>query len=55
MILANCGQLGLDPEKLSLGEYFEAVDANNEAVGGGDKRPDLDRLRQFREARGRAH
>lgn len=51
MIFANCGKLGLDPERVTLGEYFEALEAHNEAVEPDKKTPDLDRLREFKAAR----
>lgn len=49
-MLANCGQLGLDWERLSLGEYVEALEAHNAAS---DPKPeaDMDRLRRFKAAR----
>lgn len=55
MILANCGELGLDWERITLGEYFEALEAHNEAAPGEKPEPDLDRLRKFKEARGSTH
>ena len=31
-VLANCGQLGLDWERVSLSGYLEALEAHNEAT-----------------------
>lgn len=36
-MIANCGQLGLDWERVSLSAYLEAQEAHNEAYGGGEK------------------
>ncbi len=52
-MIANCGGMGLDWERLSLSGYFEALEAHNEAAGG-DGKPkgvqDVDRLRRFMDA-----
>ncbi|WP_155738159.1 hypothetical protein [Sphingobium yanoikuyae] len=32
-MIANCGQLGLDYRAVSIGEYFEALEAHNDAAG----------------------
>lgn len=51
-MIANCGQLGLDYERVSLGEYAEALEAHNMASEEGDKsKPDLERLKRFKAAR----
>jgi hypothetical protein len=33
-VLANCGELGLDPEAISLSGYSEAVEVRNEPDDG---------------------
>lgn len=49
-MLANCGQLGLDPATLSLSGYLEALAAHN-AASDGDKAPptreETERLSRF--------
>lgn len=49
-MLANCGQLGLDPASLSLSGYLEAL-AAHAAASGGDKAPpskeETERLSRF--------
>ena len=52
-LIANCGGMGLDWERLSLSGYFEALEAHNEAAGGDGKTKgvqDVDRLRRFMDA-----
>jgi len=53
-VLADCGTLGLDWERLSLSAYMEAVEANNERNEAPGKAPaDVDRLGRLVAARTR--
>lgn len=50
-MIANCGGMHLDWERLSLSGYFEALEAHNEAASGEvSAPPDPERLRRFVEA-----
>lgn len=49
-MLANCGQLGLDPASLSLSGYIEALAAHNATADGSKPAPtkeETERLRRF--------
>jgi hypothetical protein len=61
-VLANCGALGLNWERIGLSDYFEALEAHNDTHDSGGKgrggdasAADLDRLRRFSKARGSVH
>lgn len=54
-MLANCGQLGLDPAALSVSGYLEALAAHNSAGEPEKREPgelaDINRLKRFKAAR----
>ena len=55
MILANAGALHLDWERLSMSDYFEALEAYNDSQqtsGSKTSKADLDALREFEKAHG---
>lgn len=47
--------MGLDWERITLGEYFEALEARNEAVSPDKPEADMARLKRFSAARATAH
>ncbi|MEJ7933489.1 hypothetical protein WG907_04355 [Sphingobium sp. AN558] len=52
-MIANCGGMHLNWERLSLSGYFEALEAHNDANSGGGQEKgvkDIDRLRRFVDA-----
>lgn len=51
-LLASCGQLGLDWERATLAEFWEALEAHNAGIEGQGEKPDLERLKRFSAARG---
>lgn len=47
--------MGLDWSRITLGEYFEALEARNEAMSPDKPEADLGRLKRFRAARATTH
>lgn len=53
LVIANCGAMGLDWERLSMSGYLEAVDARSRADGGARGVPaDMSDIKRFMIARG---
>lgn len=51
-MIASCGALGLDYERVTMGEFAEAVEAHNETMPSGDKpEPASEEFRTFMKGR----
>lgn len=54
-MIANCGHMGMDWQTASMSDYFEALEATNEAQKGNERAPltqdQIDRIKRLKSAR----